>query len=400
MARQIAAGVDIGTAQIKVVIAEEVMESGRAIPRIIGVGVTESKGVERGYITDTSEASQSILSAVGKAEKMAGEKIRRAYFSTGGVGLDSLTTTGSVIITRADLEITERDLELALEAAETAIPNTALLNRKVINSIPLEYKIDGKPAWGRVEGLKAQKLEVKVLFITAIEHHLQDTIKAAELAGLETIDLVASPVAGSFVTLSKRQKKAGCVLVDIGAETLSMVVFENDNLTSLEVFPIGGADITNDIALGLKIPLEEAENIKLGGLSRTTYSRKKLDEVISARLSDCFELVQGHLKKIGRDALLPAGVILTGGGAGLESLKEQAQEALMLPSQIAEIHFSNSDKGRVKDHIWSVACGLSIVGFNADNEQTLVGEKNTETITNSLKRSFRKVSGFISRFLP
>ena len=401
MARQIAAGIDIGTFQIKVIIAEEIADSdGRRIPKIIGAGTAETRGVERGYIIDPAETAKSIHTALNKAEKMAGERVKRAYFSTGGVGLSSITANGSVIIARADLEVVDKDLETTLEIAESNIPSSALLNRKIINSIPLEYKIDGKPVWGRVEGLKAQKLEVKALFLTAMEHHLQDTIKVAELSGVEVIDVVAAPVAASFVTLSKRQKKAGVVLVDIGAETLSLVVFENDNLISLEVFPIGGADITNDIALGLKLPLEAAEVVKLGGLTRATYSRKKLDEIVSARLSDCFELVEGHLKKIGRDALLPAGIIITGGGAGLNSVKDFAQEYLKLPSQIAEIYFSINDKGRMKDHIWAVACGLSIVGFNAGNEQTLVGEKGSETIVHELKRLSRKTSDLISRFLP
>lgn len=400
MARPIAAGIDIGTSHIKVVIAEEVIKGGRATPQIIGTATAESRGMERGYITDPREAAQSIRQALNKAEKMAGEKVRRAYCSAGGVGLQSLTANGSVIITRADLEITDRDLELALETAESNLSATSLLNRKIINSIPLEYKVDGKPVWGRVEGLKGQKLEVKALFLTAMEHHLQDTIKTVELAGVEVIDLVASPVAASFVTLSKKQKKAGCLLVDIGAETLSVIVFENDNLLSLEVFPVGSADLTNDIALGLKIPLEEAEVVKLGGLSRTTYSHKKLGDIVSACFSDWFGLIDGHLKKIGRDSLLPAGIIMTGGGAGQDKIREFAEEYLKLPSQVAEIRFSASDKGRVKDHVWAVACGLSIIGFNADNEQTLVGEKRGQTIFYNLKSIFRKLGEIISRFLP
>lgn len=400
MARQIAAGIDIGTFQVKAVLAEEVLDNGRMIPRIIGVGVAETRGVERGYITDTEETARSIRSALNKAEKMAGEKVRRAYFSTGGVGLSSISASGSTIITRADLEIVEHDLNLALEAAESSLSMNALQNRRIINSIPIEYKVDGKPVWGRVEGLKAQKLEVKALFLTAMEHHLQDTIKAAELAGVEVVDIVAGPVAASFVTLSKKQKKAGCLLVDIGAETLSAIVFENDNPISLEVFPVGGADITNDIALGLKVALEDAETIKLGGLTHATYPRKKLDEVVSARLSDCFELVEGHLKKLGRDGLLPAGVIITGGGAGLGNIKDFAQDYLKLPAQVAEIHFSPSDKGRVKEHIWAVACGLSIIGFNADSEQTLVGGRSSESLTRAFKKIFRRLGGLISRFLP
>src|SRR3989344_4960 len=159
MARQIAAGIDIGTFQIKVIVAEEIADSdGRRIPKIIGAGTAETRGVERGYITDPIETAKSIQSALNKAEKMAGERVKRAYFSTGGVGLSSITANGSVIIARADLAVVDKDLETALGTAESNIPSLALLNRKIINSIPLEYKIDGKPVWGRVEGLKAQKL--------------------------------------------------------------------------------------------------------------------------------------------------------------------------------------------------------------------------------------------------
>lgn len=400
MARRIAAGIDIGTFQIKAIIAEEALENGRPTPRIIGAGAADTRGVERGYISDPQEVARSIRLALNKAEKMAGEKIKRAYFSTGGVGLSSVSATGSVVITRADLEVTDNDLELALETAESNIPQSSLQNRRIINSIPLEYKIDGKPVWGRVEGLKAQKLEVKALFLTAMEHHLQDTIRTAELAGVEVIDLVAGPVAASLVTLNKREKKAGCLLVDIGAETLSAVVYENDTIASLEVFPIGGSDITNDIALGLKVSLEDAETIKLGGLTRATFPRKKLDDVVSARLTDCFELIENHLKKIGRDALLPAGVILTGGGAGLHSVKDFAQEQLSLPAQIAEIHFSPTNKGRVKDHIWATACGLAIIGFSRDNDQVLVGNGASESFARAFKKAFRRIGEVISRFLP
>src|SRR5581483_3913899 len=141
-----------------------------------------------------------------------------------------------------------------------------------------------KLSWGSPAGLRATKLEVKALFITCLEHHLADLIKTVEDAGIEVIDVVAAPVAASFVTISKKQRRVGCLLVDIGAETTSVIAFENNNPISLEVFPLGGADITNDIALGLKISLEDAENIKLGGLARVNYSKKKLDDIIYARL--------------------------------------------------------------------------------------------------------------------
>src|SRR3989344_1728160 len=312
MARPIIVGIDIGTSLTKVIIAEELVEHGHLVPKIIGTGSNETKGVIRGYIADSDEAAKSIEVAVRRAEKMAGLKVKRAYVSFGGIGLGSVTASGSVVISRADREITDRDISLALEAAEAAIPPAISINKKIINTVPIEYKIDGQTVWGQALGLKAQKLEVKALFITCMEHHLTDLISAVEKVGIEVADVVASPVALSFVTLTKKQKRVGCLLVDIGAETLSAVVFENNNLISLEVFPIGGNDITNDIALGLKNSPAEAENVKLGNEKRMLYTRKKLEEIITARLDDCFELIETHLKSIGRNALLPAGIIMAG----------------------------------------------------------------------------------------
>src|SRR3989344_4009073 len=180
MSRQIVAGIDIGTSITRVVIAEAVLEGGHPAPRIIASGAAETRGLERGYVKDIAEATQSIRAAVDKAEKGVGTKIRRAYVSFGGLGLSSITATGSVVITRADLEITERDIQLALETAEALIPPAVSINKRIINTIPIEYKIDGKPAWGNPLGLKAHKLEAKALFITCLERHLANLIKAVE----------------------------------------------------------------------------------------------------------------------------------------------------------------------------------------------------------------------------
>ena len=400
MARQIVVGIDIGTSTVKVIIAEGFLEHGHVIPKIIGTGSAESKGVYRGYIINPTETARSVKIAVMRAEKMAGVKVRRAYISFNGIGLESVTTNGSVIISRADLEITERDLTLALETAETTIPPNTLINKRIINIVPIEYKIDGKTVWGQALGLKAQKLEVKALFITCLEHHLALLISTVEAAGVEVIDVVAAPVAASFVTLSKKQKRVGCILADIGAETLSIVVFENNNLISLKVFPVGGEDITNDIALGLKISLEEAENVKLDIGRRVSYSKKKLEEIVSARLCYCFELIETHLKSIGRDALLPGGSVLTGGSSLISGIKNIAEHSLKLPSQVAEIHFGTVMEGRIKDHAWAVACGLSIVGFNADDEQRSIGIRNGSLIADGGRRWGKIFLRWISQILP
>ena len=400
MAHPIVVGIDIGTSLTKVIIAEELVEHGHLVPKIIGTGSNETKGVIHGYIADSAEAAKSIEVAVRRAEKMAGLKVKRAYVSFGGIGLGGVTANGSVVISRADREITDRDISLALEAAEAAIPPAISINKKIINTVPIEYKIDGQTVWGQALGLKAEKLEVKTLFITCLEHHLNSLISTIEMIGLEVVDIVASPVALSFVTLSKKQKRAGCLLIDLGAETLSMVVFENNNLISLAVFPVGSDDITNDIALGLKISPEEAEGVKLGPDRRLTYSKKKLDEIVKARLSDCFELIETHLKSIGRNGLLPAGVIIAGGGAAASEIKSMAENSLKLPAQLAEVYLGNTTEGKIKDRTWAVACGLLIVGFNTDGAGHSLGIRNGFLIKENGRRWGKIVSHWISQFLP
>ena len=361
MSRTISVGIDIGTYQIKVVVAENMREEGREIPRVIGVGYAESRGLRHGYILNQRDAVRSVRQALAQAEKAAGIKIQNALASIGGIGLGSVSSVGSVVISRADSEITELDVKKAVEVSQDTIPPAHAVNRKIIHTIPLSFKVDGKPTLGRPEGLIGSKLEVKTLFITCFEHHVNDLLETLHGAGIEVEDIAASPIAASLVTLTKQQKMAGAVLANIGSETVSIVVFENNLPVSLEVFPRGSSDITNDIALGLRVPLEEAEEIKRGSLVGASYSHKRLEEIISARLSDIFELIEAHLKKIGRNGLLPAGIVLTGGGSAIETIGDLAKVSLRLPSRVAQVSFGDTLQGQIRDASWSVAYGLCIM---------------------------------------
>lgn len=393
MSKTIAVGIDIGTSQVKVVIAESTDVGERELPRVIGVGYSESRGLRHGYILNQSDALRSVKQAVIQAEKAAGFPIKRTVASIGGIGLASITTSGTVVITRADSEITDLDVQKAIDVSREEIPTSFSQNRKIIHTVPLSYKVDGKPVPGRPEGLKGSKLEVKTLFVTCFEHHINDLLETLNDAGIEVEDLVAAPMAASLVTLSKQQKMAGCVLANIGSETVSIVVYENNLPISLETFPIGSNDITNDIALGLRVPLEEAEDIKRGSLIGTTFSRKKLDEIIAARLSDIFELIEAHLKKLGRSGLLPAGIVLTGGGSAIETIEDLAKASLRLPSRIATVSFGDNIKGQIKDASWSVAYGLCIIGLQNGEEQGVSGLK--------LVRQTRKgLMNLLRQFLP
>ncbi len=398
MARNITVGIDIGTYQIKVVVAELVKENGKNVTRIIGTGLTESKGLRHGYIINSPDVTASIRSAIGLAEKTSGVKIQKAFIAVGGIGLSGITSTASLIIGRADLQITELDIEKIAEVCEESLPVSVTQNQRVLHSIPLSYKIDGKIVLAKSPlDMKGTKLEVKMLFVTSLEAHLNDLLEAVDKAGVEVVDVLASPIAASFVTLTKTQKMAGVILTNIGAETVSIIIFENNIPISLEVFPIGSNDITNDIALGLKIPLEEAENIKIRGIGgssgNTTMSKKKLEDIISARLADMFELIENHLKKIGRNGLLPAGIFITGGGASYgTTIEDFAKVALKLPSRIATMNVGG-EKSYIKDSTWAVAYGLCMLGLSKE-EKTNLGIRHT------MNKAGGKIFDWLKQFLP
>jgi cell division protein FtsA len=394
MRRKIAAGIDIGTHQVKVMVAEAVAQGDKVAAKVIGTGFTESRGLRHGYILNQSDAAQAIRNAVSQAQKTAAIPIKRALVSIGGIGLSSVTSVGTAVISKADSEVTDLDVEKALNSSQSSIPQGALLNRRIIHTIPLQFKIDGRPVLGaKPTGLKGSKLEVRVLFVTCPENHVSDLIEGVEAAGVEVEDIVAAPIAASLVTLSKTQKIAGCVLANIGAETVSIIVFENNMPVSLETFPIGSNDITNDIALGLKIPLEEAEQIKLGAITGAAFPKKKLDDIIEARLSDIFELVENHLKKIGRSGLLPGGIILTGGGSGINLLEQLAESTLKLPSRVAQMSWNGNARESIRDASWSVAYGLCRLSLSEPGDDTSLGLE----LAGKAKTTF---VNWIKQFLP
>lgn len=362
---RIITGIDIGSHTVRVVITE--YRPGEGLPRIIGLGKSESRGLRRGYIINSADAIKAVREAVAKAEAEAGVRIREAYLSVGGVGLEGVQCVGAAIISRADMLIADTDVERAHRAAEANLPNAS--NKRILHTIPIEYKIDGKKVYGRPAGMKGLKLEATCLIVSSLEQHLNDLIRAVEEAGIDLIDACAAPIAASFVALTKTQKMAGCVLANIGAETVSIVVYEEGIPISLEVFPVGSTHLTNDIALGLKIPLEEAELVKLGKTAHQ-FPKKRLNDIIYARLEDMFNLVIAHLKKIGKHELLPAGIILTGGGSRIGTIEDFARAATRLPAKVAQVNLELTSDSNLKNELkhtsWFVAYGLTIWG--ASNE--------------------------------
>jgi cell division protein FtsA len=385
MARRIATGIDVGTYQVKVVVVEELADShGVRQLRIIGTGLAESKGLRHGYIVNREEVSASIREAKRQAESIARVQVRSAFLAVGGISLDEARATGSAIISRADQEITSLDTDKAAKTArEAAAPG--FLNRHVLHSIPLEYRIDGQKVLGDPIGMKGVRLEIDYLFITCLAQHEEMLVKSVEDAGIEIVDQMASPLAGSYVLLTGEQKMKGCLLANIGAETVSIVVYDEGIPVSVKVFPMGSSHITDDIALGFRISLEEAERVKLGRLSGQMYPRKKIDDLVGSRLLAMFTLIDKHLRSLGRRGPLPAGIIISGGGAGIGNISDVARGSLKLPARLAEFRLSSDTK--IRDATWAVSYGLALWGLTGD--------------TSAPKKSFGAFfDRFLQQFLP
>jgi len=391
--QKIVTGIDIGSYHVKVVIAEH-PDDPRQLPRILGVGYAESRGLRSGYIVSVPDVARSIAAATAQASKAAQQKVRRVYLSIGGIGLEETFARGETVVERGDSEITERDIARALDTSEAAVPPATLVNRKIIHRIPLHYTIDGVKLLGRSPiGMKGTRLATEAIFITCLTQHVNDLVAAVEEAGMEVEDVVAAPIAASFVALSKTQKRVGSVLANIGSETLSIIVFEDSMPISIKVFPVGSTDITNDLALGLRIPPEEAEQLKQGAVFGSPYPKRKIDDLISKRVSDMFKLIDAHLKKIKKDELLPGGIILTGGGSSLQTVSDLAKAVLRLPSRVASLTDNSTSQLQIKDGSWAVAYGLTVWGFTQGGEL----EQPSDS---SFGELFSGIWGWVKKFLP
>jgi cell division protein FtsA len=329
--------------------------------------------------------------------------VKKVFLGAGGIGLSSFLSTGAIMITRADSEITQSDLEAAVLQAREQLPLQYIQNRRILHESPVDFFIDGQQVHGHPVGLKGVRLEAKILFITLLEPHIQGLIEVVEDAGYEITDVVAAPLAASFVSLTKAERIAGCLLVNIGSETLSIIVYTDDKPVSLEVFQIGGNDITNDIALGLQVSLEDAEVIKKDHDRGENhgFSKKRLDDIVSARLTDMLDLVEAHLKRIGKSGMLPAGIIITGGGSRIATVEDVAKAYLKLPSKIAKINCLADEKNcdnniKIKDATWAVSYGLCMYGSFADDDNSI----NMHRVPELFKTLFKTIIRNIKRFLP
>ena len=397
MSQNISIGIDIGTSTTRVVVLQDISDTENKPPKIFAIAEAPSKGLRHGYVTNVTETAKGIRTALKSIEKsLIGIKPPKICISVGGVGLGGNIFQSTIHLSKSELEVTDADVAKVSESGRSDMPQAFSLNRKVIHSFPLQYKVDGRVVPGRPHGLKGSRLESRTLFITSLNHHINDILEAVEDAGFEVEDIVSSPIARGNFLLTKAEKIAGVALLDIGFETVSLVVYENGLPISLETFSIGSNDITNDIALGLKVSLAEAEEIKKGSVARAEYPKKKLDDIVNARLSDIFELVEAHLKKIGKNGLLPAGIVLCGGGSEILHIEAVAKTDLKLPARRVEERIDNGTRGQIKISEWAAAYGAALFSLSNEDEESF-GLKQSIALG---KRAGKGMWEWIKQFLP
>lgn len=360
--RRVYTGIDIGTSHVKVVIAAP-GESPEMPMQILGTGTAGSKGLRHGYIVDTREATKSIREALHRAASAAKVRVRRARIALGGVGLEEIRSSADLSLTPSGGIVTDREIERVLKESEKRA-SSKLANRTILHTIPLEFRVDGTKVFGKPEGLQGTKFSADTMLVTILTHHHDDLVEAVESAGVEVEGVVAAPLAASLVTLTKSQRTAGVVLANMGSETLSIAIFENDLPVSIKIFPTGSSDITNTIALSLRVTLTEAEQMKRGAVTGSDVPPKQMLTIVSSSLKDMFALVNAHLKEIGRLRLLPAGVVITGGGSSLMGISDIARATLKLPSQISQIGYL--PRSSSVDATWAVAYGLCRFAYAED----------------------------------
>jgi len=350
-------GIDLGSNSLKMVIAESHPTEKK--PTIIHTFETASVGIRSGYVVDIAAASESLGKLIKRAEKEYSENIRYAKFAIGGVGLMSQYVRTSSDDFKKDHEISQRDVEDVIQKSEDLF-SAKYPNKKILHIIPVKYRVDDRDVLGTPMGMYGSSLEVKVIFITIMEHHYDAFVSVIEKNNIGIDDIIAIPLADVAGSTSYTQKNQGVLVANIGSETTSLATFENGIITSLDILSIGSNDITNDIALGLQIPLEEADSIKRN--SSSDHPKRKIEEIVHARIADILELITRHLIKIKKNRLLPAGIIYTGAGAKLLHLNEYTKEELKLPATTVSLKKISKKTKRTIDvpEQFSVAYGLCI----------------------------------------
>jgi cell division protein FtsA len=369
-------GLDIGTTKICAIVAERA-ENGADV---VGIGTHPSKGLRKGAVVDIDATVDSIKQAVEEAELMADCEISSVYAGIAGGHIEGFNSHGIVAV--KDREVGSNDVRRVIDAAKAvAIP----MDREVIHVIPQEFIIDDQDGIREPLGMSGVRLEAKIHIVTAAVTSAQNIVKCANKAGLNVVDIVLEPLASAEAVLSGDERDLGVCLIDIGGGTTDLAVFADGSIKHTSVLGLGGYHITNDIAVGLRTPFEEAERIKkrfgvasarylgsddvitvpsVGGRRPREVSRKILCEVIEPRVDEVLSLARQELVKAGLDDRIPSGVVLTGGCSALNGIAELAEEIFESPVRSGTPTRVGGLQDVVRSPMYATGVGLVLYGFS------------------------------------
>lgn len=384
MKDNIIAGLDIGSNTIRLVVGQRVAEAGGQL-QIIGAVEVPSAGINRGIVTSIEDTTSAISACLEKAERLVGVPVQSAWVSINSPHLKCEKSRGVVAIGKSNGEITEEDVGRAIEAARAlSVPP----NYEIIHVIPVRFTVDNQEDIKDPIGMTGVRLEVETLIIQNLSSQIKNLTKAIYRTELDIEDLVLSSLVAAEAAINSKQKELGAALINIGAATTSLAVFEEGELLHAAVLPIGSEHITSDVAIGLRCPIHLAERIKIeyGSAKPENFSkkdeiniselaedekdkdeanlvsRKYIAEIIEARVEEIFEKVDQEFKKIERSGMLPAGVFLVGGGAKLTNIVDVAKNKLKLPACLGVNKDVASIIDKIDDPSFITALGLVIWG--------------------------------------
>ncbi|MCL5004156.1 MAG: cell division protein FtsA [Patescibacteria group bacterium] len=405
---RIVAGIDIGSHKICTIISQ-VSENKISV---IGVSSTPSKGIKKGVVVDIDQAVAAISQSLEASERMAGYAVTSAFIGVDGSHISSLNSKGVVAVSSSDGEISEEDVARATEAAQAiSIPTS----QEIIHVIPRDFIVDSQEGVKNPVGMSGIRLEVETNIIYGSATSLRNLTKCVAQVGVDVSDLVFSGIAASQSVLTDTEKELGTVLVDVGAGTTKICIFEGGSPYYSSVLPIGGQNITNDLAIGLRTSIETAEKakIKLSQMSREengeeitipglgadgateSVSRKNLEEIVRVRLSEIFSLVGAEVKKSGLLGKVAGGLVLTGGGSETRGAAEVARSVLKMPVRLGAPTGVTGLIDEIVGPAYSGSVGLVIYGSKAQPVSSFgfLGR-------GGLASPFSRALGWFKSFLP
>lgn len=398
-------GLDIGTSHVRCVIGVQGTDETGGIS-VVGHGIAANQGMRKGVVMHVDEAAAAIADAVSEAERISGVRIDRATVNINGSHVTSMNSKGVVAIGGTNREITPEDRERVEEAAAIVkLPS----NREIIQIFAKNYRLDGQDNIKDPVGMTGVRLEVDCHIVTAATPNIRNLDLVLERAQVYPAHRTVSALAAAEATLDRKQKEAGTVLVDIGAGTTNLVVIEDGEIQHVAVIPMGGNNITNDIAIGLKTDLDVAEQVKLkhahlgDQTDKTfriivdgtgyTFEQQETNMIVEARVEEILEYVDKELQRVHRSKKLPGGVVLVGGTAALPGLAEFAKQKLQLPARIGKIRGLGGLVDTVDDPAFATATGLMMLdvilssfGSEQQNNTALINRGGLDSISGLFKK--------------